>query len=141
MNKKEYNIYSYNITIRESHLDTFGHVNNAVYLQLYEEARWELITSNGYGLKKIRETGMGPTVLDLKLSFLKELRLREEITIYTQLLEYPSKAGTIKQWINKENGECSSEMIMKFGLFDTNARKLVMPTPDWIKGVTGNESL
>ena len=32
-------IYEYDKTILEQHLDTFGHVNNAVYLSLYEEAR------------------------------------------------------------------------------------------------------
>ena len=48
--------FVYETLIRESHLDTFGHVNNATYLQLYEEARWELITRNGYGLAKVRES-------------------------------------------------------------------------------------
>jgi len=30
-------IYEYQKEILEQHLDTFGHVNNAVYLSLYEE--------------------------------------------------------------------------------------------------------
>ena len=33
-------MFSYKVKIRESHLDTLGHVNNAVYLVLFEEARW-----------------------------------------------------------------------------------------------------
>ena len=37
-------IYEYEKTILEQHLDTFGHVNNAAYLVLYEEARWDFIT-------------------------------------------------------------------------------------------------
>jgi acyl-CoA thioesterase FadM len=74
-------LYSYPLIIKEIYLDTFGHVNNATYLTLFEEARWDLITKNGYGLKKIQETGQGPTILEIKLLFLKELRVRENITI------------------------------------------------------------
>ena len=75
------NIVTYPILIKESDLDTFGHVNNATYLKLFEEARWDLITKNGYGIKTIRETKLGPTILEIKIRFLKELRLREKITI------------------------------------------------------------
>ena len=64
-------IFSYPIYIKESYLDTFGHVNNATYLTLLEEARWDLLNKNSYGLKKIQETGLGPTILEIKLSFLK----------------------------------------------------------------------
>ena len=46
-------IFSYPLIIKEMDLDTFGHVNNARYLTLFEDARWDLITKNGYGLKKI----------------------------------------------------------------------------------------
>lgn len=33
-------IHEYPVVIREHHLDTFGHVNNAAYLDILEEARW-----------------------------------------------------------------------------------------------------
>lgn len=49
-------ICSYPLTIKETYLDTFGHVNSAMYLTLLEEARWEFINGNGYGIKKIQET-------------------------------------------------------------------------------------
>jgi acyl-CoA thioester hydrolase len=55
------------VLIRESHLDTFGHVNNATYLSLFEQARWDLIEAGGYGLRVIRQTGLGPVVLEAKI--------------------------------------------------------------------------
>ena len=45
-------VHDYQLVIREQHLDTFGHVNNAKYLEILEEARWDLITGNGYGLMR-----------------------------------------------------------------------------------------
>ncbi len=131
----ENKVFAYKLTIKESHLDTFGHVNNATYLQIYEEARWEFITENGYGLDKIKATGLGPVILEIKIRFIKELGLRENITIYSQTGEYAGRVGSIKQWIVDEDGNVCSDVEMKIGLFDTKNRKLVVPTEDWLKAI------
>lgn len=131
----ENTIFKYEMTIKEFHLDTFGHVNNATYLQLYEEARWQFITDKGYGLHKIKTTGLGPVILDLKIRFIKELRLREKITIHSQTGEYTSKIGTIKQWIADSAGNLCSDVEMKIGLFDMHKRKLVEATEDWLNAI------
>ena len=132
-------IFEYPLTILETHLDTFGHVNNAVYLQIFEEARWELITQNGYGLDKIKETGLGPTILEIKIRYSRELKPRTKIIIKTQLASYNGRIGTIKQWIvdHEQNKYCEAEFTM--GLFDTKARKLVTPTSDWLKAIGFHE--
>lgn len=123
--------FSYQVLIREAHLDTFGHVNNAVYLTLYEEARWDLITNRGFGLKEVQQRKQGPIILDVNLKFMKELKLREKITITTEMVDYQGKIGHLKQQMIKENGEVASEAIFTFGFFDLAARKLISPTPEW----------
>jgi len=131
-------IFSYPILIKEIYLDSFGHVNNAQYLTLFEEARWEWISRNGYGLPKIKETGLGPTILELKVRYLKELCLREEVVIQTRLLSYERKIGKIQQEILRGEEQCC---VAEFtiALFDLKARKLVAPTPEWLRalGVSG----
>lgn len=122
---------SYKLLIRESHLDTYGHVNNARYLDMYEEARWQLVTDRGYGFKKVHESGQGPVILEVNLKFMKELRLREEITITTELIDYPGKVGRLKQQMIKPDGTVASEAVFVFGLFDLKARKMIEPTPEW----------
>jgi thioesterase III len=124
-------IFDYPILIREGHLDTFGHVNNAVYLQIFEEARWDLITKRGYGLDKVRELKQGPTILEIKIKFLKEMKLRTQAVIKTQMISYEKKIGVMKQWIEDSSGAncCEAEFI--FGLFDVRERKLVAPTEAW----------
>lgn len=124
------------MTIKENHLDTFGHVNNATYLQIYEEARWQFITDNGYGLKKIKESGFGPVILEIKIRFIRELRLREKITIHSQTGDYSGKIGTIKQWITDSEGNICSDIELKIGLFDTKNRKLVVATEEWLKAIS-----
>jgi thioesterase III len=127
-------IFYYPVIIKEIYLDTFGHMNNAIYLSLFEEARWELITKNGYGLKKIQETGFGPTILELKLVFLKETRLRDEIIIETQLNSYERKIGKLSQRM-VHNGEICCVADFTIALFDLHERKLVLPTPEWLRAV------
>ena len=71
--------HDYELLIHEQHLDTFGHVNNAAYLQILEEARWDLITRNGYGLDEVHRRRIGPVVLDVELRFRRELRNRQRV--------------------------------------------------------------
>ena len=127
-------IYEYELTILEQHLDTFGHVNNAVYLTLYEEARWDFITKNGLGLKEILSTRVGPVLLDLNLVFKSELGLREKIKIVSQARpEMRNKfVMVLDQKILKENGKVASTMTLSVGLMDLNQRKLIAPTKEWL---------
>ena len=130
-----FQIFRYPLTILEGHLDTFGHMNNATYLQILEQARWELITAGGFGLEVIRKTKLGPTILEWNLKFLKEITLREKLVIETQLISYEKKIGVLRQDILNEAGELCFQGQMKFGLFDLNARKLVLPTPEWLQAI------
>lgn len=131
----ENTIFTYEMTIKEFHLDTFGHVNNATYLQIYEEARWQFITEKGYGLQKILQTGLGPVIVEINMRFIKELRLREKITIHSQTGDYNGRIGTIKQWITDREGNICSDIALKVGLFDTRQRKLVEPTQEWLDAI------
>ncbi|PJD91463.1 MAG: thioesterase [Legionella sp.] len=126
--------YTYRVLITESHLDTFGHVNNAIYLKLFEEARWDLLTNNHYGLERIQSSQMGPTVLEITLKFMKELRLREAIVIESQIRSYEGKIAILSQKMLRD-GElcCDAEFVM--GFFDMKARKLILPTPEWLTAI------
>lgn len=123
--------YVYKTTIESKHIDSFNHVNNAAYLQLFEAARWDIITRNGYGPEKIKETGIGPTILKIEISFLKELHLHDEIIIESDILPYQKKIGKIKQRMIRNN-EVACEAVYTMGLFDLKVRKLVAPTQEWL---------
>lgn len=131
---------AYEILIREYHLDSFGHVNNAMYLEMYEEARWELITGRGYGMREVHKLGQGPVILEINLKFIKELRLREKVYITTELLSYKDKICQIKQQILKADSQVASELILTMGLFDLKERKLILPTPLWKKALGMSEA-
>jgi thioesterase-3 len=128
-------VHEYRMSILESHLDTFGHVNNAAYLQILEEARWDLITGNGYGLEEIHRRKIGPVVLDAHLRFARELRNRQVITIRSWTESYSGKLGKFAQQILDETGEVCCAARFTIGLFDLDARRLIRPTPEWSRAM------
>lgn len=127
--------YNYNVTIRESHVDSIGHMNNSTYLALFEEARWEWLTSEGYGLHEIQKTMQGPVILDIHIKFLKEIRLREKVLISSELMDYNGKIAHLKQQMLKPDGEVAAEAVFTFGLFDMKQRKVIEPTEVWKKAL------
>jgi acyl-CoA thioester hydrolase len=123
------------VAISEAHLDSFGHLNNARYLELFEQARWDLITERGFGIDVIRTTLTGPTILEVTLKFLRELSARETVVIHSDLISYERKIGKFRQQMIKADGNVACEAVFTFGLFDLRQRRLVDPTPAWAHAV------
>lgn len=136
----EWPAHEYRTLIRERHLDTFGHVNNAQYLMLFEEARWEMITSRGYGIEQVHERQIGTVVLECKVRFVRELKLREEITIRTRIREIRKKIIFLVHELRNESGETAAEAEFTLGCFDLRERKLITPDTVWLNALAGKVS-
>jgi acyl-CoA thioester hydrolase len=119
------------ITIREEHLDTFGHVNNARYLEIFEQARWDLITEGGFGLDFIQSSGTGPVVLELSLRFMREVKNRQQMRIRTTLDSYEGKIGRMTQLLVDEQDQVCCEGKFVIAQWDMKTRKLIPPTLEW----------
>ena len=129
-------IFEYRTKILESHLDSFGHVNNANYLKLFEEARWDFITKNDHGLDHVLEKQVGPIILDLTLRFKNELKNRDEITITSQVVEVKnSKIYVIEQKMLRADGKIAAHALFTAGFFDLKERKLITPPEGWTQAL------
>jgi acyl-CoA thioester hydrolase len=128
-------VHEYPVLIREQHLDTLGHVNNARYLDLFEEARWDWVTRNNYGLDQIHARRVGPVILEVTLKFQRELRNRQRIVIRSWFDSYAGKIARMTQQMvdEQERSCCDAQFVL--GLFDLTARKLIPPTPEWLQAV------
>lgn len=132
MNKNT--VFEYELLIREAHLDSFGHVNNAAYVMLYEEARWDFITQNGFGLDYIQKHQVGPVILDLSVRFKRELKNREKVIIRSQAIEIVSpKIIILEQQMINPQGKVASEAKFTVGFFDLKERKLIDAKEEWLK--------
>ena len=122
---------NYKMQIKEHHVDSLGHVNNATYLELYEEARWEAITALGYGFETVQRLQQGPVIIEINVKFQRELLLRENIEITMKVLSYEGKICKMQQQMLKADGTVASEALFVFGLFDMKTRRMIEPTPEW----------
>ena len=124
-------VHQYKSVIQETWIDSFGHMNNAAYLELFEQARWDWIVARGWGLKQILEEQVGVTLLEINLKFFKEILARESVVVTVETVDYNRKIGRLVQRMVKSDGTVAAEAAITYGLFDMKARKLVEPTPQW----------
>ena len=80
----------FNVIIRFSDLDLFGHVNNAVYLTYYEEARVAYLNEVvGYNYDWSRE---GVILARIEVDFLIPIHFKDEVFIRTSCSRLGNKS-------------------------------------------------
>jgi YbgC/YbaW family acyl-CoA thioester hydrolase len=125
----------YSKTVDESDIDELGHVNNAKYLQFFEQARWDKLAEGGYSLEEVRKAGESAVVLEVTVRFRRELLSQEKIRIESRLVDVKSRIATLEQIIFNESGAVSCEAVFKMGFIDLNLRKLISPSPRWLRAL------
>ena len=68
------------LTVRGYELDSFGHVNNAVYLNYGETAIWNFIRTAGL-MDATIGSGFFPVVLESTQRYIRELKIFDEVRI------------------------------------------------------------
>lgn len=72
------------IKVRNYHLDRFGHVNNARYLEFLEEGRWSYSENNGL-LEVFEEQKITHAAANININYRKSAQDRDLLMIETQL--------------------------------------------------------
>lgn len=135
MNTVHGKTYIYSTTIEQKHLDRFGHVNNAVYLQLFEDARWDVVTSEGFGYAEMERLQQGPVITEATIRYRREITLGEKITITSRCGMKSERLFITDQKMHNEKGELCSEAVFTGGLFDLKNRRIIEPTEMWLKAM------
>ena len=68
------------LTARGYELDSYNHINNAVYLNYFEHARWEFFRQLGLS-DFLKENDNLPVVTDLHIRYQREIKLFDELRI------------------------------------------------------------
>lgn len=138
----QFRLFEYPLLLREQYLDSFGHVNNAAYLQIFEEARWELLSNAGYTMEHALASGLGFAILEANVRFARELRLRQAIIVRSQVQSYAGKVCKLRQWMVDPEGTIYCDALMTAGAFDLKTRRLARPTPEWLRalGIEGESA-
>lgn len=71
------------ISVRSSELDSFGHVNHAVFLNYFEHARFEALEDAGFTWSLLEERGWGIYVVRIEVDYLAEARRGDRLVVRT----------------------------------------------------------
>ncbi|UNZ17604.1 acyl-CoA thioesterase [Streptomyces sp. 891-h] len=113
------------VTVRGYETDTQGHLNQAVYLQYAEHARWSLLQAAGIEQSALVASGVGPVVLEQTLRYRRELRAGDEVTVSCAFEWGERKIFGMRQLIVKADGAVAAELTGVGGIMDLGARRLV----------------
>jgi acyl-CoA thioester hydrolase len=115
------------VVVRGYELDTQGHLNQAVYLNYAEHARWEILRAAGVAQDKLLASGVGPVALETTIRYLRELRGGDEVTVTCAFEWGTGKTFRMVQHLERD-GELAAEVLSVGGLLDLTARRLI-PEP------------
>lgn len=120
------------IEVRSTELDTLGHVNNAKYLEYLEWGRFAWVAEAGVPLDALARDGLGTAIVHVDISFRREARLGERLTIRTRLAGMGTSSFRIGQDVVNASGETVAEAVVTSVMFDTRARRAA-PIPPGLR--------
>jgi acyl-CoA thioester hydrolase len=100
------------IRVRGYELDSYGHVNNAVYLQYYEQARWEMMKELGF-LDKLKDTGLSVVVVESLVRYMREACMFDELVVESRFEEKSPYLIFHQKIIDKKSNLPSSRARIK----------------------------
>lgn len=133
--------YSVPVTVRGYETDALGHLNQSVYLQYAEHARWSMLQAAGVGPSELLAKGVGPVVLETNIRYVRELRAADEVTVTCAFQWGEGKTFRVAQTIARTDGTLSAEVDSVVGLLDLRARKLVKDPQGYFRELTGEPQL
>ncbi len=106
-------------TARGYELDSYNHINNAVYLNYFEHARWEFFRElNLYSF--LKENDNLPVVTDVHIRYQREIRLFDELRIESFCVSEKPYLVFQQKIMNLTTGLSSARATTKLIFIDKN---------------------
>lgn len=93
--------------------DIYGHLNNANYLHLLEEARSDALEKIGFPVRKFRDMGIHIYIISLNIKYKKGVELEDTVTIDSRYDKFNRLTSFWKQVIYNSNGDVCAEAELK----------------------------
>ena len=132
--------FFYPIEIRYGDLDPQGHVNNAVYLTYYEQARVAYIAHLGLwdGGSFL---GFGIILAEARVTFKQPLLFGQKIQVGVRVSRLGNKSITMEYILKGEDGEVFSESSAVLVTFNYSSGKSIPIPQEWRRVITAFERL
>ncbi|MEU3614446.1 acyl-CoA thioesterase [Streptomyces sp. NPDC006872] len=133
--------FSVRVTVRGYETDVQGHLNQSVYINYAEHARWALLQAAGITQAGLIGKGVGPVALETNIQYKRELLAGDEVDV-TCVFEWGSgKTFRIQQTIRRADGTVSAELTSVGGLLDLEKRRMVANPQGYFKELATDPAL
>ena len=118
------------IKVRGYHLDVYGHVNNARYLEFLEEARWAMFEDK-VDLIAWQTRGLAFFVVNINISYRKPAAIGQVLQIRSFLSRMSKNSAVIRQEVYlKESETLVADADITFVIADSQQGKSLPLTGD-----------
>ena len=118
--------YLTEIKVRGYHADFYGHVNNARYLEFFEEDRWARL-ENVIDLRQLAKKGYVFLVVNININYRQAVAVGETILVTTALEKIGNKSVALKQEIVfKETKEVAADAVVTFVIREASGKAAEM---------------
>lgn len=120
----------YYVTAQGTDLDSFGHVNNSVYIRYIENARWDFFHRSGL-LDQILDAGMFFVVLETTIRYVNEIKIFDEIEIKTEWFCSDGIVTNVHRLTDKKTGKLFAKAKCRLAFITKD--RMICDIPEQVK--------
>lgn len=114
------------VKVRFNELDTYGHVNHAIYLTYFETARIEALASIDCGLDRLQADGFHLIVIDVHIRYVRPATLGHVLTVETEVTQVGTASARWRQRITRD-GQPIASLELRGAFTDATGRPHRIP--------------
>lgn len=119
------------VRVRGFHLDGYGHVNHARYLEFLEEGRWAYVDAHpefAEGLAK----GVALVAVNLNIDYRRAAVMNDDLEVETCLIRLGGRSGVVGHRITHVgSGELVASATLTFVLLDQRSGQVIPMGGEW----------
>lgn len=122
-------VYRWDSTVRDYELDAQGIVNNATYVNYFEQCRNDYARALGIDFHEYHKAGYDLVVAGIEVQYRAPLRAQDEFYVTAKLAQITDKRVIFEQEIkNKKDDRLVAKALVTTACIDNKTGKSCMPT-------------
>ena len=121
-------MFKTNIKVRTYECDSYGHVNNATFLNYCEVARVELLEKMGYDLNGLKKAGFLLVIVKIEMEYKKPAYANDELEVNVGWIERGKTSAAFEQEIhNCKTNELIARVKIIWVSTDLKGKPIAIP--------------
>jgi thioesterase-3 len=113
------------IEVKPEHIDSLGHVNNAVYVKYFERGRIDFYKQLELPLESRHPPRLGTVVVNLNVDFRDECVAGDQLLLTTRGHKRGNRSFTLDQQLTRPGGESVAQCNVTSVMMDLDSRTVI----------------